>query len=107
MEALRLFSGATSDSKIFAVPRLHAKVYLRDTDLAIITSANLTPSGLDFNYEYGVGLSDTKMVKRIRQDIEAYSRVGSKMSSELLAEIDLISAELAMEFQKDAAVSQI
>lgn len=48
--ALKLFSGATSDSKIFAVPRLHAKVYVRDADLAIITSSNLTPSGLDSNY---------------------------------------------------------
>jgi hypothetical protein len=100
MAALKLFSGATSDSKIFAVPRLHAKVYVRDSDLAIITSANLTPSGLDLNYEYGVGLHDAQMVKRIRQDIEAYSRVGSAMSGELLSEMDSISAELADEFQK-------
>jgi hypothetical protein len=100
MAALRLFSGATGDSKVFAVPRLHAKVYVRDGDLAIITSANLTPSGLDLNYEYGVGLHDAQMVKRIRQDIEAYSRVGSAMSGELLAEMDSVSAELADEFQK-------
>jgi len=98
--ALRLFSDATSNSKIFAVPRLHAKVYVRDSDSAIITSANLTPSGLDLNYEYGVGLHDFQMVKRIRQDIEAYSRVGSAMGSELLAEIDSIITELAGEFQK-------
>ena len=100
MAALKLFSGATSDSKVFAVPRLHAKVYVRDGDLAIVTSANLTPSGLDLNYEYGVGLHDAQMVKRIRQDIEAYSRVGSAMSGELLAELDSVSAELADEFQK-------
>jgi hypothetical protein len=100
MEALKLFSGATSNATIFAVPRLHAKVYVRDADLAIITSANLTPSGLDLNYEYGVGLHDSQMVKRIRQDIEAYSHVGSAMSSELLAEMDSISTELALEFQK-------
>ncbi len=100
MAALKLFSGATFDSKVFAVPRLHAKVYVRDSDLAIITSANLTPSGLDFNYEYGVGLHDAQMVKRIRQDIEAYSHVGSAMSSELLADMDSISIELKDEYQK-------
>lgn len=100
MAALKLFSAATNDSKIFAVPRLHAKVYVRDNDLAIITSANLTPSGLDLNYEYGVGLHDDQMVKRIRQDIEAYSRVGSAMSGEMLAEMDSISTELTVEFQR-------
>ena len=98
--ALRLFSSATSDSKVLAVPKLHAKVYVRDTDFAIITSANLTPSGLDLNYEYGVGLHDAPMVSRIRKDIEAYSHVGSAMNSEMLAEMESVSAELVAEFRK-------
>jgi len=98
--ALNLFSTAVPDSKVIAVPRLHAKVYVRDNDLAVITSANLTPSGLEGNYEYGVGLRDVDLVGRVRNDIEAYSRVGSAMSIELLKEMSSISDELKDEFQK-------
>jgi hypothetical protein len=98
--ALNLFSRAVPDSKVIAVPRLHAKVYVRDNDLAVITSANLTPSGLEGNYEYGVGLRDIDLVGRVRSDIEAYSRVGSAMSIELLKEMSSISDELKDEFQK-------
>ena len=98
--ALNLFSKAVPDSKVIAVPRLHAKVYVRDNDLAIITSANLTPSGLEGNYEYGVGLRDVDLVGRVRNDIEAYSRVGSAMSIELLKEMSAISDELKDEFHE-------
>jgi phosphatidylserine/phosphatidylglycerophosphate/cardiolipin synthase-like enzyme len=98
--ALKLFSNAVQDSKAIAVPRLHAKVYVRDCDLTIITSANLTPSGLDLNYEYGVGLRDKKLISRIRNDIEAYGRVGSAISDELLTEISSDSEELIDEFKQ-------
>jgi hypothetical protein len=98
--ALNLFSKAVLDSKVIAVPRLHAKVYVRDNDMAVITSANLTPSGLEGNYEYGVGLRDVRLVGRVRNDIEAYGRVGSAMSAELLKEMSSISDELIDEFQK-------
>ena len=100
VDALNLFSRAVPDSKVIAVPRLHAKVYVRDNNLAVITSANLTPSGLEGNYEYGVGLRDIDLVGRVRSDIEAYGRVGSAMSIELLKEMSLISDELKDEFQK-------
>ena len=80
MSALRLFSQVAGDAKIIAVPRLHAKVYVRDEDFAIVTSANLTPSGLEMNYEYGVGLREPELVRRIRSDIESYGRVGRAMS---------------------------
>ena len=36
------------------VPKLHAKVYVVDRREALITSANLTRSGLDFGYEAGI-----------------------------------------------------
>jgi PLD-like domain len=100
IDALKLFSTAVPDSKVIAVPKLHAKVYVRDNDLAIITSANLTPSGLHMNYEYGVGLRNVNLVGRVRNDIEAYGRVGSAMSVELLREMSSISDELVDEFQK-------
>jgi hypothetical protein len=100
MPALRLFAQVADDSKIIAVPRLHAKVYVRDDDFAIVISANLTPSGLEMNYEYGVGLREPEMVRRIRSDLESYGRVGSAMSSGLLNDISKVSDELVDEFQR-------
>jgi len=47
-------------SVVSIAPRLHAKAYIADTNLAIITSANLTQSGLYLNKEYGVLLRDRK-----------------------------------------------
>ncbi|HTS19663.1 MAG TPA: phospholipase D-like domain-containing protein [Verrucomicrobiae bacterium] len=100
ISALRLFARASRDSKIIAVPRLHAKVYVRDEDLAIITSANLTPSGLEANYEYGVGLREPKLVRQIRSDLESYGRVGSAVDSKLLDDISQVSHDLVDEFQR-------
>ena len=100
MAALGLFVNAVRDSEVIAVPKLHAKVYIRDYNFAIITSANLTPSGLDSNYEYGIGLRDVALVRQVRNDIEAYGRVGSAVSAELLAEMSSASDELIEEFQK-------
>ena len=43
-------------------PRLHAKVYIFDNKRAIVSSANLTPSGLLNNDEIGVLLDDEKAI---------------------------------------------
>jgi len=100
IDALELFSQATKDSKVIALPRLHAKVYLRDQDSAIVTSANLTPAGLESNYEYGVGLFDPQVVRVIREDLEAYARVGSPMTQELLSELAIVSRDLISEYNE-------
>jgi hypothetical protein len=99
MDALKIFSHA-ADSKVIALPGLHAKVYVRDKDFAIITSANLTPSGLQSNYEYGVGLSDPQIVYQIREDLEAYGRVGSPMTQELISELVTVSEDLIEEYNE-------
>ena len=44
------------------LPRLHAKVYIADNKQAIVTSANLTPSGLQENVEVGIITSDEQNV---------------------------------------------
>jgi hypothetical protein len=100
IDALKIFSHAAADSKVIALPGLHAKVYVRDKDFAIITSANLTPSGFQSNYEYGVGLSDPQVVYQIRQDLEAYGRVGSPMTPELMSELVAISEDLIEEYNE-------
>jgi hypothetical protein len=48
------------------VPNLHAKLFIFD-DAAIITSGNLTPSGLKNNLEYGILVQDS-LVTEIKHD---------------------------------------
>lgn len=47
-----------SEAKIYGIKNLHSKIYLFDTRLAIITSANLTNGGLLNNYECGLCVTD-------------------------------------------------
>ena len=50
----------------------YIKVYLIDNRAAVITSANLTSSGLTSNFEYGVLVEDEESVESIRKDMEQY-----------------------------------
>lgn len=68
------------------LPKVHAKVYVGDTDSAIVTSANLTAGGLLRNFEYGVKLDDATFVTQIRQDILEYGRLGADVSRSRLEE---------------------
>ena len=54
------------------LPRLHAKVYIADDELAIITSGNLTQSSLNRNSEYGVRISEKSAISQLLVDIEEY-----------------------------------
>jgi len=65
--------------EVIFLPSIHAKVYICDERAAIVTSANMTGGGLVRNYEYGVKLRDTKLVRRIRRDIAAYGRLGTRV----------------------------
>jgi hypothetical protein len=48
--------------QVLSLPRLHAKVYIVDSEWALVTSANATFSGLGKNWECGVAISDTAMI---------------------------------------------
>lgn len=43
--------------KLTHLPGIHAKVYVADCKMAVVSSGNLTESGLNRNVEYGVALS--------------------------------------------------
>lgn len=94
VEALSLLSNACS-SRVVTLPRLHAKVYIADSRLALVTSANLTPSGLDANFEYGLCVDMPEYVARVRADLEAYSRVGNTLDSVSLSQLSHVAKELA------------
>ncbi len=55
-------------------PKLHSKIYIFDSKKAIVTSANLTNGGLLKNFEYGVLVSDNKIVSKIQGDFDKISK---------------------------------
>lgn len=98
--ALRVLQSGLHRCEIVNLPRLHAKVYVADEACAIVTSANLTPSGLDLNLEYGVGLTDSTAVCKVRDDLQRYATLGNRLTALTIAELEKVSDELRLEFEK-------
>ena len=76
------------------IPRLHAKVYIADSSLAIVTSGNLTMASLMRNNEYGVQISDQTFVAAIERDVNEYAALGSTISCSSLREIETLGSQL-------------
>jgi len=98
LRAFTELAGRHPGLSVVNLPRLHAKVYVVDHDKALITSANLTKSGLDDNFEYGVFLYDTAVVSKVRADLWAYAKVGSELTIPAIAELDNLAGELQSEY---------
>ncbi|MEM0492369.1 MAG: phospholipase D-like domain-containing protein [Candidatus Thermoplasmatota archaeon] len=73
--------------KISSLGRLHAKVYLVDDKMGIITSANLTSGGLISNFEYGVLIDDKYIISQIKEDMLKYYSIGNVLDRDLLEKI--------------------
>lgn len=73
--------------KISSLGRLHAKVYLIDDEIGIITSSNLTRGGLVSNFEYGVLIDDKDIISTIKEDILKYYSLGNILDKDLLEKI--------------------
>lgn len=83
-ESLQRLEETVSDAALYHLPHLHAKVYVADTQDAILTSGNLTAGGLERNFEYGVYTSDWEAVSTIRKDLEEYAELGTRVTKEEL-----------------------
>ena len=90
LEALSALSKFLPRFELIHLPSLHAKVYVADDRVAVITSANLTQSGLTGNLEYGVAFTDATAVREIRHDFDNYASLGARVGS---TEIELILHE--------------
>ena len=76
---------------IRSLSRLHAKVYVFDSSVALVTSANATRAGMWRNFECGLGITDNATVSELAKSLlngfgtrEEVDEVGLK---ELLASI--------------------
>lgn len=53
-------------------PHLHAKIYIFDDAELVVTSANLTSSGLKRNLEYGIYTDETELVETASKDFQIF-----------------------------------
>lgn len=70
-----------------AIPNVHAKVWVCDTQLAIVGSGNATPSGLDENLEYGLAISDQVLIERILSDWQPWWEQAERVEQQALVAI--------------------
>jgi len=82
------------NSTVTYLPSLHAKIYVADDKVAVITSANLTTQGLEGNHEYGVLLRDPMLVSKVRIDLIKYAALGNKVSLDTLAALTQATQDL-------------
>lgn len=87
LSALQMIVDRGERGRLFRLHGLHAKVYVADRSVALITSANLTTGGLRRNYEYGVLVRDSVTVGRIRDDVLAYLTIATPLTSSTIADI--------------------
>ena len=94
VDALAALQAAVAKTRIVYLPRVHAKVYVADTKTAIVGSANFTNGGISHNLEYIARIDSPQQVLQIRADIEAYSKLGSIVTSTQLGAIKEVASSL-------------
>ena len=88
--SIAAFCRSVENVTVTHLPALHAKVYIADDTVAIVTSANLTNGGVAINYEYGVWLEGQEVVQPILVDLRAYETLGSVVT---LIELDALAKD--------------
>lgn len=98
--ALAALSRTLPKFELVHLPSLHAKVYVADEKMAVVTSANLTTPGISGNLEYGVAFTDGAAVRGIRRDFRDYSALGATVEAADLEVILREAQELKEAFTK-------
>lgn len=94
LTALELLAECSPRAKLIALPNLHAKVFIADGRMALITSGNLTFSAFNRNIEYGVLLRQGELVRKARGDMLAFTRLGSEVEAASLAELVAMESDI-------------
>lgn len=81
-------------ARVFHLGNLHAKVYLADERMALVTSANFTRGGMRLNREAGVRLDDPEQVAEIRAQVERFFQVSTPLERSDMERISVAAAEL-------------
>lgn len=75
------------NAEIRCISNLHAKVYIFDQNSAIVTSSNLTPSGLKSNIEYGIEVTDPTAIQQMLVDMGNYWDAAETLTTEMLEQV--------------------
>ena len=75
------------NAEVRCIPNLHAKVYIFDEHSAIVTSSNLTSSGLHSNIEYGIEVTDPTAIQPMLVDMGNYWDAAETLTSETLEQV--------------------
>lgn len=94
LEALRRLARASPASRVISLSHLHAKVFVADEVRAIVTSGNLTRSGVDRNLEYGVLFDEPALIRTVRRDMLSHVRLGRDVDEGRFAELAPLEEEL-------------
>ncbi len=92
--AIRDLAGEVNGTTVRFVPSIHAKAYVADDKCAVVTSGNLTASGLLHNLEYGCRIEGAETVSAVRTDVAAYGALGSVVEPTKLALLAQIAERL-------------
>jgi len=100
LEALVEMGKALPHFELTHLPSLHAKVYVADEAMAVVTSGNLTEPGIGGNLEYGVAFTDARMVRQVRHDFESYALLGARVLPKDVEALFNETRELKLLFKK-------
>ncbi len=95
-----------SNGIAFNYPLLHAKIYIFDNEKLIITSANLTESGLKRNKEYGIFTDEIDLVRTANNDFnnmrndETAREIKNEHLTDIKYILDSIPKEIKVELPK-------
>jgi len=92
---------ADFDCEIRAVRNLHAKVYLFDDQLGVVSSANLTSGGLAGNIEVGVLLEAAPLLAELREYFDSIWESAYPLDTEALVKAEETAKRMA-EIQAEA-----
>ena len=93
-KAIAQFCQEIPTTTVRHLPGLHAKAYVADEHTAIITSGNFTSGSLYRNYEYGIRVDDTNIVRKIADDLQEYGNLGALVSYEELDHLGKVAETL-------------
>lgn len=96
--AIARFGRALPTVTVRNLPSLHAKAYVADESLAIITSGNMTRASLYNNQEYGVKITEPAAVRQVAADIREYGSLGTEYSLSELDEVAEITRTLRSKY---------
>lgn len=94
LNALRII--VNNGGRVFNFPKLHAKFFIFDDRQVVITSANLTTSGLKQNYEYGIFTNEADLLQTVVSDFNnlQQNQITGRINSSHIDQISSILAEI-------------